>query len=298
MAKEPNYLIDDTNYYTVQGWMITKLGLSGNELICFAIIHGFSQDRKSKFGGSLNYLSAFVGCSISTIQRMLDKLSEKGLIIKVTQGKTKSQPSEYISNIRYSNGEISYISETIVKMTIVKMSDDSSQNEHSTIVKMTNNNNINNYSYNNEKKDINSVPSFISKEKEPDAENPQLDKPKKKKKEYTYINPSREEVEAYIKEQGLHITYESMYGYYFNEDKGGWAKKDGTPVLNWKGTCWTFEGHWKERNKDYEDKRKDFSVSAGRVLSPEAERERQRSLEQMRMLKQRRKERERNAVNE
>lgn len=149
-----------------------------------------------------------------------------------------------------------------------------------------------------EKKDINSVPSFISKEKEPDAENPQLDKPKRKKKEYTYINPSREEVEAYIKEQGLHITYESMYGYYFNEEKGGWAKKDGTPVLNWKGTCWTFEGHWKERNKGYEDKRKDFSVSAGRVLSPEAERERQRSLEQMRMLEQRRKERERNAVNE
>ena len=48
-----------------------------------------------------------------------------------------------------------------------------------------------------------------------------------------------------------------------------------------------------------------FSIGSGPwaldspgYLSPEAERERQRSLEQMRMLEQRRKERDRNAVNE
>ena len=138
-----------------------------------------------------------------------------------------------------------------------------------------------------EKKDINSVPSFISKEKE--------DKPKR----FSGVNPSKEEVEAYIKERNYHISADEVIRYY--TDRGRfpvWRLSNGNLVKDWKRCCGTFEDGWKRRNKDYEDKRKDFSVSAGRVLSQEAERERQRSLEQMRMLEQRRKERERNAVNE
>lgn len=281
-------MIKDSNYYQVDGWMITKLCLSGNDLICFAIIYGFSQNQVSKFEGSLNYIAEFMSCSPKTAKRCIDKLLESNLIYKLTQGKSKQTPSAYRSNVEYNDGKLTYIHSTMDKMTIVKNSDDYSQNDHSTMDKMSTNNNINNNYYNNsEKKDINSVPSFISKEKE--------DKPKR----FSGVNPSKEEVEAYIKERNYHISADEVIRYY--TDRGRfpvWRLSNGNLVKDWKRCCGTFEDGWKRRNKDYEDKRKDFSVSAGRVLSPEAERERQRSLEQMRMLEQRRKERERNAVNE
>ena len=48
-------MVNPNNFYTVQGWMVTELGLRGNELAAYAIIYGFSQDGASKFQGSLTY---------------------------------------------------------------------------------------------------------------------------------------------------------------------------------------------------------------------------------------------------
>ena len=40
----------DYNEYVVNGWMVNKLGLKGNELVVFALIHAYSQEkRKIKF---------------------------------------------------------------------------------------------------------------------------------------------------------------------------------------------------------------------------------------------------------
>ena len=36
-------MVEKENYVVVQGWMITELGLKGNELLIYAVIHGFSQ---------------------------------------------------------------------------------------------------------------------------------------------------------------------------------------------------------------------------------------------------------------
>ena len=47
----------DTNFISIQGWMRTELNLSGNELLVYAIIYGFSQDGESKFTGSRQYLA-------------------------------------------------------------------------------------------------------------------------------------------------------------------------------------------------------------------------------------------------
>ena len=41
-------MVNPNNFYTVQGWMVTELGLRGNELAAYAIIYGFSQDGASK----------------------------------------------------------------------------------------------------------------------------------------------------------------------------------------------------------------------------------------------------------
>lgn len=70
------------NYIQVQGWMISKLNLSGNNLLAFALIYGFSQDRESEFKGSINYVCTWLGCSRPTAVKALKSLVENGLLIK------------------------------------------------------------------------------------------------------------------------------------------------------------------------------------------------------------------------
>ena len=75
-------MINDGNYITIQGWMRTELNLSGNELIVYAIIYGFSQNKQGEFTGSAQYLADWVGCTRRTIMSILNKLVENGTISK------------------------------------------------------------------------------------------------------------------------------------------------------------------------------------------------------------------------
>lgn len=76
--------IKDTNFITIQGWMLTKLNLKGNELLAYAVIYGFSQTDGAKYTGSKKYLAEWCGCSMSTIDRTLNSLVDKGLISKTS----------------------------------------------------------------------------------------------------------------------------------------------------------------------------------------------------------------------
>ena len=73
-------------YITIQGWMVTDLGLSGNDLVIYALIYGFSQDGKSVFSGSLKYISAFTGISKQSVVKVLARLIGGGLIEKKDRG--------------------------------------------------------------------------------------------------------------------------------------------------------------------------------------------------------------------
>ena len=75
-------MINPNAYYTVQGWMLSELGLKGNALAVYAIIYGFSQDGQSEYAGSARYLCEWLGCSRSTIMEVLKKLVEKGYLEK------------------------------------------------------------------------------------------------------------------------------------------------------------------------------------------------------------------------
>lgn len=74
--------MEDSNYINIQGWMIKRLSLKSNQLIVFAIIFGFSQDRESYFKGSLRYIQDVLQVSRPTASDVLKDLVEKGLIIK------------------------------------------------------------------------------------------------------------------------------------------------------------------------------------------------------------------------
>ena len=69
-------------YIAIQGWMVEQLGLKGNELLAYALIHGFSQDGKNQFTGSLTYIQQWLNCARQTVFTPLQTLEKKGLLKK------------------------------------------------------------------------------------------------------------------------------------------------------------------------------------------------------------------------
>lgn len=73
----------DDNYIVIQGWMINRLKLKGNDLIIYAVIYGFSQSGEDQeYTGSLQYLTDCTGASKPTVINILKKLVAEGLITK------------------------------------------------------------------------------------------------------------------------------------------------------------------------------------------------------------------------
>lgn len=75
--------MENKNFLNIQGWMVKELKLSGNELLCYALIYGFSQDGQSVFSGSSKYIQEWLNISMPTIFATLKKLCERGLIEKI-----------------------------------------------------------------------------------------------------------------------------------------------------------------------------------------------------------------------
>ena len=91
--------IKNDNYIQISGWMINELELKGNELLAYALIHGFCQDGKSVFKGSLNYIMTWLNISKPTCITTIQSLIDKGLIVKtVIYNKNSVAGCEYYTN--------------------------------------------------------------------------------------------------------------------------------------------------------------------------------------------------------
>lgn len=129
----------EKNYLTIQGFMRTKLNLKGNELLVYALIYGFSQDGKSWFTGSANYISEWVGITRQNVMAILKRLVEKELIIKQDKVVNGVKLVDYKVNIEmyenntpcnktlhpcnetlHQNINDTYIKETVSKDTVKK----------------------------------------------------------------------------------------------------------------------------------------------------------------------------------
>ena len=77
--------VTDKNYIVIQSFMVSELGLKGNELLIYAIIFGFSQTTGQAFHGSLTYLESWTNSTRPTVIASLKSLVEKGLIEKEEQ---------------------------------------------------------------------------------------------------------------------------------------------------------------------------------------------------------------------
>ena len=86
------------NYITILDFMVSCLGLKGNELIIFALIYGFSQDNVSDFHGSLTYIQERTNLSRQTVVDVLKKLVEKKLITKTTEFRNNTKTCVYLAS--------------------------------------------------------------------------------------------------------------------------------------------------------------------------------------------------------
>lgn len=69
-------------YIVILPWMREELDLKGNELLVYALIHGFSQEAQGCFFGSLEYVCKACGCGRNTTIRTLKALLDRGLLRK------------------------------------------------------------------------------------------------------------------------------------------------------------------------------------------------------------------------
>ena len=223
--------------------------------------------------------------SYEQMRKILKDLESDGLIIKGKFNKSPLDKTLWYSITDKGYAELS-ASYTICEKTQIDLgkNTNASVEKPDSICEKTQSNTINKTIINKpsiEKKDINSSnDSFISKEKPAKAKEPQG------------IRPSKEEVEAFIKERGYHITYQDMDDYYTNYGKYPFwmmmsQKKEGKEppfVKSWKGCCKTFEDNWKRRNGDkpaYKEEKNPYSYDPD---DPENKRIRERQLKEMREL--------------
>lgn len=72
--------MENNRFIVVMGWMMTSLGLSGNDLLCYALIYGYSQDRQGAYFGSLSHTAEALNISRRAVVDVLERLVTRGAI--------------------------------------------------------------------------------------------------------------------------------------------------------------------------------------------------------------------------
>lgn len=76
--------MSNSSYIVVMAWMMTRLGLNGNELLAYALIYSYSQDAQGCYFGSLSHTAERLNISRRAAVDVLNRLLDKGLITKST----------------------------------------------------------------------------------------------------------------------------------------------------------------------------------------------------------------------
>ena len=103
-------VVRSDNYIQISGWMVTELELKGNELLVYALIHGFCQDGKSVFNGGLSYVAAWTNLTKRAVINVIKDLLDKKLIVrreKIGSIPYEEPPYEYYTTKSRPDEEIS-----------------------------------------------------------------------------------------------------------------------------------------------------------------------------------------------
>lgn len=112
-----NQILSEKSWIVIRPFMVTKLNLSGNTLICYAAIYGVTVNKGS-FHGSIKYLAAWCNSSEKNIIECLKKLTEAGLVRKIKMPKgniyianTEKDYTDINENTSYEESSCGLISE-------------------------------------------------------------------------------------------------------------------------------------------------------------------------------------------
>lgn len=86
------------DYIVIQAPMISELGLKGNSLLLFAMIHGFSKDGKNRFRASLEEMAEWLITSKGAVSSTLKALEKAGYIVKHDVKDGNKDKPEYSTN--------------------------------------------------------------------------------------------------------------------------------------------------------------------------------------------------------
>lgn len=214
------YKLKKDQFVNIQAFMVSELGLSGNDLLVYAIIYGFSQDGENVFMGNRSYLAAWCGCSERSVQRNINNLMERGLIEQVYH--SSDNKNVYYRAVVTSD-----------KMSLVTICDDTSDNLSGVLVTNCDDtsdkmspvyiDNINRTKKDNIKEIDNDIVVVA----------PQKSKFKK---------PSIEDVKEYVKEQGYRMDPVKFYDHY---ESNGWLVGR-NKMKDWKASV----RNWEHRDKN------------------------------------------------
>ena len=87
------------DYIVILAPMVTELGLQGNALLVFAMIHGFSKDGSHKYQGSFQYIADWLNISIRSAKEIVANLIADGYLNKTQE----MGPNGHIINVYSSN---------------------------------------------------------------------------------------------------------------------------------------------------------------------------------------------------
>lgn len=197
-------------YINIQWWMAQRLKLSGNELLTYAIVYGFSQDGESAFLGSSKFVSYALRVSRPTAIKALDSLTSKGLIIKTQEKINDIVFNRYKANLQVIKDFDRPYKESLQGGSKESLQGGYKETLHSNKYKELNNKEIN--------KDIG-------------GNNPT---PEKKER---FKAPSVEEVQAYCTERGNNIDAQHFVDYY---SARGWMLGK-SHIKDWKACVRTWE---------------------------------------------------------
>lgn len=190
------------NYINIQGWMVTDLGLKGNNLLIYAIIYGFSQEEGQRFTGSLQYLAEWTNSTKRGVLKNLKALTDAGLIVK---------EETVVNGVKFCTYHRTEFTGGMEQSSLGYGTKFTGGMEQSSP------NNLSNNSNNNlPKKD--SVP----------------DKPATRSR---FVKPTLEEITAYCKERGNSVNPQRFLDYY---NSNGW-KVGRNPMKDWKAAVRTWE---------------------------------------------------------
>lgn len=152
-------------YVTILEPMVSKLDLKGNELMIFALVHGFTQDGVQWFSGGLSYVAKWSNVTKKSACTILNKLVKKNLL------KKSERTEKGIKYCKYQSRYFEVLKEINSRLAMEKTSMGHGKNFHGAMEKTsTNIDNIDNNRDNNKESKTNVLPKKGFSLKDVDSE--------------------------------------------------------------------------------------------------------------------------------